>query len=499
MRLFSRASAPLPPSSPTAQAWEEDQVIQTPEKPEEEAPQHPAINIGNLNALTQGAASLGREIVEIAGFLDAVDSNTQEQTRLLTDIQGQAPQIEQANTAASTAAASINSTAQETAGIIAGTVEFVRASSTRSRGVAAWVTELGDQVTDVMGALQASEKGLEEINLIAREVNILAVNASIEASRAGEAGKGFAIIASAIGELARKTAEVTKGMGDNVESLKDSLTEIASGSETYGKEATQVIEETDQTDKALADIASRATEMDTLSAEINTEAEAARNAAEQVLPNISKIQTDTHDTASEISAVRNRANNLIDRSETLVQLSVKLGGTSDDAPFIAKVLEDAAEIGRRMEEALASGRISDANLFSEHYQPIPGSNPEQVATPFTSLTDEICPQIQEAALEFSDRVVFCAAVDRNGYLPTHNKKFSQPQGADPVWNAANSRNRRIFDDRVGLKAGRNTAPFLLQVYRRDMGGGAFKMMKDLSAPIQVRGRHWGGLRLAYTF
>jgi hypothetical protein len=36
---------------------------------------------------------------------------------------------------------------------------------------------------------------------------------------------------------------------------------------------------------------------------------------------------------------------------------------------------------------------------------------------------------------------------------------------------------------VGLKAGRSTAPFLLQVYRRDMGGGQSALMKDLSAPI----------------
>ena len=37
--------------------------------------------------------------------------------------------------------------------------------------------------------------------------------------------------------------------------------------------------------------------------------------------------------------------------------------------------------------------------------------------------------------------------------------------------------------------GRNRSPFLLQVYRRDMGGGNFVMMKDLSAPIRVAGRH----------
>ena len=46
--------------------------------------------------------------------------------------------------------------------------------------------------------------------------------------------------------------------------------------------------------------------------------------------------------------------------------------------------------------------------------------------------------------------VFCAAVDRNGYLPVHNAVFSKPQGSDPTWNNANCRNRRLFNDRTGL-------------------------------------------------
>jgi methyl-accepting chemotaxis protein len=95
-------------------------------------------------------------------------------------------------------------------------------------------------------------------------------------------------------------------------------------------------------------------------------------------------------------------------------------------------------------------------------------------------------------------MVFCAAVDRNGYLPVHNLVFSKPQRpGDPVWNAANARNRRIFDDRAGLGAARNTRPFLVQAYHRDMGGGVTVLMKEIDAPILVRGRHWGGFRTAY--
>jgi methyl-accepting chemotaxis protein len=44
-----------------------------------------------------------------------------------------------------------------------------------------------------------------------------------------------------------------------------------------------------------------------------------------------------------------------------------------------------------------------------------------------------------------------------------------------------------------LAAGRNTKKFLLQSYRRR----AFVAMKDVSAPIMIAGRHWGGPRIAY--
>jgi methyl-accepting chemotaxis protein len=188
---------------------------------------------------------------------------------------------------------------------------------------------------------------------------------------------------------------------------------------------------------------------------------------------------------------------MVDSSETLLQDIAALGGALEDAPFIAQVKADAAILSERLEQAVQSGEISEAQLFATDYRPIAGTNPPQVMAPFTALTDRLFPSVQEAALTRNPRIVFCAAVDRNGYLPTHNTKFSQPQGADPVWNTANCRNRRIFNDRVGLKSGRNREPFLLQVYRRDMGGGSFVLMKDVSAPIFVRGRHWGGLRLAY--
>ena len=107
--------------------------------------------------------------------------------------------------------------------------------------------------------------------------------------------------------------------------------------------------------------------------------------------------------------------------------------------------------------------------------------------------------MQEPVLGLSEKVVYCIAADRNRYVATHNRKYSQPQRGDLAWDSANSRHRRIFADRTGLASARNERPFLLQTYRRDMGGGNFVVMKEVAAPITVVGCHWGGLRLAFKF
>jgi len=216
-------------------------------------------------------------------------------------------------------------------------------------------------------------------------------------------------------------------------------------------------------------------------------------------PSLTALSETVVTTTKGIEEAHTRIDRLIDASESMVQRSASLGGTTDDAPFIEFVRDAANRLSGALDNALATNLISRSDLFSQRYNPIPGTDPEQLMAPYTKLFDQVLPAIQEPALEFDAKVVFCAAVDQNGYLPTHNRKFSQAQSDDPVWNTAHCRNRRIFNDRVGLKAGRNTEPFLLQVYRRDMGGGNFVMMKDLSAPIFANGQHWGGLRLAYTF
>jgi len=168
------------------------------------------------------------------------------------------------------------------------------------------------------------------------------------------------------------------------------------------------------------------------------------------------------------------------------------------ATEVERAQTGAARIAAAMEDLLARRQLSLDDLFDTSYLPIAGTNPLQVSTRALGQLENVLPKIQEDILGECKDIAFCASVDRNGYLPVHNLTYSKPQKPDdPAYNAANCRNKRIFDDRAGLSAARNTRPFLIQSYARDMGGGNIVWMKEIDAPIIVESRHWGGFRTAY--
>lgn len=450
-----------------------------------------------LTELARAASRLGFEVVDVAAFLTSLRDRSTAQLEILSQTQQTSQQLITANSAVRAGIDAVSASAENAGEIVTVSSEAVRRATGKSRDLAQWVASVSDQVTSVMTSLGEVRQKTEMIEDIAFQVNILSLNAGIEASRAGEAGRGFAVIAQMINDLSDRTTQTNEDIRGGVQSLGKLVSELAVQSRAIQGDAELVIDESRKTDENLTAIATQIQEVQTTARRIQADADAVHRANERFMPAFAHVSDSVQETAKRLKGAMVRVDTLVDHTENIVQRAASLGGDVEDSIFIQQVMRDAARLSDALEEAVTTGRISLVGLFSQDYRPIAGSNPAQVMAPFTRLTDALFPEVQEAALALSDKVIFCAAVNRDGYLPTHNSMFSKPQRQDVAWNTANCRNRRIFDDRVGLKAGRNTAPFLLQVYRRDMGGGIFKLMKDVSAPIMVQGRHWGGLRLAY--
>ncbi|MCV2877010.1 methyl-accepting chemotaxis protein [Rhodobacteraceae bacterium XHP0102] len=367
------------------------------------------------------------------------------------------------------------------------------------------VTALTDQVNDIATHLARVATSLDRVGKvshhvsgIARQTNLLSLNASIEAARAGAHGRGFMVVAGEVKQLSNQAGLATAEIGETVEELSQEM-QVVITQASQASELAQLIRA--HTGSVGGDVQSLP---ETLTQMRQTQEHIVR-AARAIDEDISETQSDidqmTQGVDTQAATLAKASTSLLtvtDNSEALTGISARLGVETVDTPYINAVKQVALAVSQIFERAVAERKISQAELFDEAYVEIPQSDPKQHMTKFVSFTDMVLPSVQEPMLSLSQNVVFCAAIDRNGFIPTHNLKFSQPQKfGDPQWNAKHCRNRRIFDDRVGLAAGRSERPFLLQAYRRDMGNGEFKMMKDVSAPIWVNGRHWGGIRLAY--
>ncbi|HXZ00417.1 MAG TPA: methyl-accepting chemotaxis protein [Stellaceae bacterium] len=450
-----------------------------------------------LREIADQASTLGLEICDIDGDIDGTAAGVKRQAALSQELRGKAVETHAGNERIAAAAQHARDVAGHASGEVAASRGTVETSLNGIHSLVEGVTGLGTQIEALRRALGNVGKVADQIAAIAGQTNLLALNATIEAARAGEAGRGFAVVASEVKALATQTQQATKEIAATLAALtKQADRLIADGAANVAQ--AQTVRSGTTAIGAVIDKAGHA--IAELDGEAGRIAEAAKGIGASyatLMTHVEEMATGGAEWSRRLEAAKGRVRNLLTVSETLIGLTAATGVAIADTPFIDAAREAAQRVGALFEAAIAKGEISAADLFDRDYRPIPNTNPQQVMTRFTLFTDRVLPPIQEPMLSLDPRVVYCAAVDNNGYLPTHNLHFGKPQGPDPVWNTANCRNRRIFNDRTGLAAGRNTKPFLLQTYRRDMGGGQFVLMKDVAVPIYATGRHWGNFRIAY--
>ena len=419
-----------------------------------------------IRSISRQASVIGRESAEVRGL---IDDTTKASERGVVAVASLTTQVKDINAAQ----AGIGS--KSAAGLAA--VERVRVA----------VEGVGNEVGAVVTTLRDVAGAAESISQIALQTRLVAFNASVEAKRAGDAGRGFGVVADAVRDLAGKVEFSSKEIMRTVGELDKRIAALSREIRVDAKRADR-----GEFHSALADVQGAV-------ASIIEAADRSRAICGGLDQQMAGIAAEMGQTGRSLGAAMKRSETFLDVSEHLIELVAECGIETEDTPFIHAAIDAAAQISGLLAQALESGAISAAGLFDEAYKPMPGTNPAQHTTEFVALADRLFIDVQEAVLALDPKIVFCIAVDRNGYVATHNRKYNQPQRGDLAWDSANSRYRRIFNDRTGLASARNERPFLLQTYRRDMGGGQFIVMKEVAAPIHAAGRHWGGLRLAFKF
>ena len=460
---------------------------------------------GEVNHLTQTVrqiiATLYNQACMLGGHTCELSNATEQIAKQVKE------QMEHADTVA-TAAEEMSSTIQNVAENTSQSVSLASTVDTAASTGLEVVKETWQCMTSVAESVESTLAGVTELERssasigdmlsliedIADQTNLLALNAAIEAARAGEAGRGFAVVADEVRSLAEKTTKSTKEIERIVAKIQQESQRAAASIHKESRLVQSGLQQAEEARRQLEEIKNCASSSRMMSELISVAATEQTTVTGEISNKIHHISTAAHGTNQMMQANMETFGRFADTVESIYGTvgRFSVGNYHDQVKAYAKELHDGVQ--NAIAEAIRNGTLSEADLFDRNYQPYPKkTDPPKYTTRFDSFFDRFISPLQEAIVNRDSTLAYAICFDDKAYVPTHNLRVSKPLTGDIEVDKVNNRTKRFFNDNTGMRCARNLDGVLLQTYRRDTG----EILNDLSVPIFINGKHWGGVRFGY--
>ncbi len=380
-----------------------------------------------------------------------------------------------------------------------GGAETISISMTRFADLIALIESLGQHITGFAAAMDQVKRVSQTIDTIARTTNMLALNAAIEAEKAGDAGQTFAVVAAEVKKLAFDTRTAAVEITGTVNSLSNEASkfvgQIEDGISTSGAAQQQF--------SGLQQVIDGVTQIVGQVGDRNRGIADRTSAIHRSLVDSQKMRDDVAEANGEMFAAVVSAHRQIEdlemQANRMFDHIVHSGLSSEDQDFVELAKEQAAEIIKVTEAAIANGSLTMADLFDTDYQPVVGSNPPRFTTKLTRWAEQYWqPIIDEMKARRPDTILSCVPTSREGFLPIHLKEFSRKPTGDLAHDTKYCRNGRILLGGIDDVAKASEQDYMMAVYRHEGDGKTYTTVRNVYVPIRINGRRWGDAEIAYV-
>lgn len=242
--------------------------------------------------------------------------------------------------------------------------------------VATNVKKSGDSIESVEEALENTNELLGGIIDITDQINLLALNASIEAARAGDAGRGFNVVAGEIKSLSEETEQLTSKIREAINNINIEI-----------KNTDQIIENGLDSIEGVEELAGKSIESFNMM----------NNNLHNVIDSISKLSSSTDNQASATEqttkAVESMTQEFINISENVSEVDKNIKNQKKNSETLINYSNNLNAIAYDLHKISVDNKSEDMLIFGVN----PFTKPEKIEELYVPIIEKLCKKINKNA------------------------------------------------------------------------------------------------------
>jgi len=343
------------------------------------------------------------------------------------------------------------------------------------------------------------ESVVKLIDKITNQTRLLALNASIEASRFPDKRVGFEMVADEVKSLVVLTQESVLEISSTIRDIKiktRSIREIIKIEAVESIKGLEIATLGEQSVQYLASLLkSTKTELNYIMGEIEENEDLVlgiRDFFDKISGFVSENEERMHTLKKYSEDIQLEANNM--------KHIVKVSGLSD---FIEKQNDQinslinsfVTEFKAILERAITLKYISHDDLFDRNYQPIDDKSGRYNCR-YDKFFDAYFQEVLDKYLDLNDNLVYFYLMDDKGYVATHNSVYTQTLTGDWEKDQKIHRAKRIYDDHTTRNTLRSKETYLFQCR---LHYSMSEPIMDVSVPLFLKEQKWGYVKAGFIY